>query len=200
VGQDPTKEEYTDDDGDIWALKWKDFQGLRWYQLNPLTTLWHEMLFNIRPKFDAVKEALNVIALIDALLLTIVMSIPLNLSRSDLEDANALFLDASTDVGRWFTGKSIAPKLQTAGAIDAQSYKQGFGTISTFLAFYYTTAECCLTASLLSIIICYTFGAVSNIETDKGRFRMWWFLARWIVLAEIGLTVAGVFVRFLRLV
>jgi hypothetical protein len=181
-------------DGDIWALKWKDFQGLRWYQLNPLTTLWHEMLFNIRPKFDAVKEALSVVALIDALLLTVVMSIPLNLSRSDLEEADAMFLDPTTDLGTWFTGKGGYQNL-LVGVGAGGSLEEAFTTVSTMLAFLYTTAVCCLAASLVSIILCYTFGAVSNIEEDADRFRLWWFFARWIVLAEMCLTIVGVFVR-----
>ena len=190
-----TTQENFEPDGDIWALKWEDFRHLRWYQLNPLTTLWHEMLFNIRPKFDAVKEALSVVALIDALLLTVVMSVPLNLSRSDLEDADALFLNPTTDLGIWFTGMGGYQNL-LVGADAGGSLEEAFATVSTMLAFLYTTAVCCLAASLVSIILCYTFGAVSNIEEDADRFRMWWFFARWIVLAEMCLTIVGVFYTY----
>ena len=181
-------------DDSIWSLTWEDYRRLHWVQLNPFTTLWHEMLFNIRPKFDAVKEALSVVALIDALLLTVVMSIPLNLSRDDLQAADELFLDPATDLGSWFTGKGGYQTL-LVGAGAGVSLQEAFTTVSTMLAFLYTTSVCCLASSLVSIILSYTFGAVSNIEEDASRFLLWWFMARWVVLAEMGLTIVGVFVR-----
>lgn len=152
------------------------------------------MLFNIKSRFGAVKEAMSVVALIDALLLTVVLTIPLSMSRSDLQAINDLFVNQSFNPSIFFTQKQPYGNLLVLGS--GATLQEGFASMSTLLGFMYTTAVCTLASSLVSINITYTFGAVSDIEDDAERFQLWWFFARWIVLGEIVLTITGVFYTF----
>jgi hypothetical protein len=126
------------------------------------------MLFNLKPTFAGVKEALNVIALVDALLLTVVLSIPISLSRGDMAAINAMY---NTGVNE--SNQTFAPSLwwTTRGVYGSQdSFQTTYDNISNMLGQNFTLSCCCLGASLMSIIITYLFGSVLDIEKDKERF------------------------------
>ena len=163
----------------VYALRWEDYRRLTWVEAFPFTTLWAELLFNIRPTFTPVKEALNVMALINALLLTVVMAIPVGVPRADLDAANQLFVDPSFNPSVWFT-RVIQPQ---------------YGLLSNAIADNYTLAACTLAASLVSIILMYMFGSVTELEEDD-LFLIWWWFTRWLFLAQIALTVAGIAYAF----
>ena len=121
-------------------------------------------------------------------------AIPLSLSRAELAEADEQFLDADFNPSFYFTAKHPFANILVPGS--GESLLEAFGTISTMLSYQYTVAVCCLAASLISIILTYTFGAVSDIEHDADRFQIWWWFCRWIVLSQISLTVIGVFYTY----
>lgn len=151
-------------------------QKIAWYHWIPIFNLIFDfMLFSI-PTVDAVKEIMNSLGLVDALLLAVVMAIPSSVSHNELEEANFNFgsLHINNTDGRFPVWPNYAqntdPKTGWPAGRDGPGqpqYLNRFGTKSNQLAYIISGAAGALTCSLLNVVITYFFLVINkfaNVE------------------------------------
>lgn len=146
-----------------------------WYRV-PVYGILHEAFFDETPPAVAdLKDVLNIVGLLGALLLSVAMSVPGSLSYDELHDTFERF--------------------------DAYPYNSwdGNGRIPIQELMSMTTASVhCLANSVVVVVLILLILPFSNdyISTDE-RYMIWWGYVRWVVLWGLANLVAGSLCSFI---
>ena len=116
--------------------------------------------------------------LINALLLSVVASIPLSFTYDDLVAANERY--------------SAPPYLKELQDAQKREFSGYDGLISNRLSAFVALSFGFLVASLLAIVITYTFAASRAGLQNPKNMQYWWPAGRWIVLFQVATTIAGI--------
>jgi len=158
------------------------YESLKWYEKYPVINVIYDLLFDEPPCFSALDKTLNLFGLVDALLLTVVMTIPMSFSYDELVEMNERYTEPG-GYRDFFNGLS-----------NYVGYSEGFegmhGMYSNRLNFNCSIALNCLSMSFISVVILYVVMSNSNLQDDETT-KHWWKYIRWLVLGQFVFTMVG---------
>ena len=147
-----------------------------WYHWLPIINLIFDFMFYSVPTQDAVKEIMNALGLVDALLLAVVMAIPSSVDHAELDEANynfgSPFLDNSDNhLNKWSNFDRLNhPKYGWNNHRDSPveaTYVNKFGTKSNQLAWVLAGSSGALICALLNVVLTYFFLSMSNFSANE---------------------------------
>ena len=166
---------------------------LPWYRWAPPVNLAYDLLFDEPPEPDKVQNALNTIALITSLLLSIIMAqVPTSLTYDELQAANARY-DTTPAGASW-----RSPGRHEWGRAGLLHDTMG-GLYSNRLLFYHLNACGYLVCALLSCILTYFFFLTGDFSGRTPDYEAWYSVARWLLLAQFACFGLGIFSCFFLL-
>jgi hypothetical protein len=153
----------------------------------PFINLVYDLLFDAIPSMDGVKDTLNLLGLIDALVLGFSLSVLTSCDFYELTDADNRFMTREDDSLSGYHDLYDNPNL--SGAI--------IGSPSSQYAFNSYTSIICLFVSLICVLVTYldlsnkNFAGRCQYEINL-EFRVWWLYSRYSILLGFGCLIAGV--------
>ncbi|XRA97808.1 hypothetical protein NFJ02_04g115060 [Pycnococcus provasolii] len=121
---------------------------LRWFEWFPVINLFVDMLgFDEIPSWDGVEKAWNLLALVDALLLTVVFQVPMAFENDELLEINERYGNEQNGYGDWF-GTFDNP-MSVSGRDDYLTYR---GLFSNRIVYFFAVASASLSISFISIL------------------------------------------------
>eukprot|EP00854_Cymbomonas_tetramitiformis_P021161 gene21161-25414_t len=148
---------------------------LKWYDIWPFFNLFHALLRYDAPSYENLERALNVLALVDALMLSVVITIPTAFSFEEVEQIDRRFSEGAYH--NFFKG----------------NFEYAFvRSFSGKVNYACTMSICYLSSSLLCVILLYFFSAfVEDIFGNRECFDHWWFYNRFSVLFALVSCIVG---------
>lgn len=149
-----------------------------WYEWFPLINLLYELLFDEPPTFEMLEKTMNMIGLVDALMLTIVISIPMSFEYDEVLSIDEKFSPAGDFSAYW----ADLPEHEIPN--------------SHRLQYWFSNAINYLSMAFISVFITYTVSANTfrpNADPAEAieEMRRWWIFGRWALLTQILLTMLG---------
>ena len=158
------------------------YEPLRWYEKIPVVNLVYEVLFDEAPTFGALDKTLNLFGLVDALLLTIVMAIPMSFDYEELVELNERY--TAGGYNKFFRG------IGNYWGHQPEDFDGMKGYYSNRLNFATANAINFLSVSFISVLILYVVMSNSNLCDDQST-KQWWKYVRWLVLGQLTCTLIG---------
>ena len=173
---------------------------LRWFEWFPVINLFVDMIgFDEIPSWDGVEKAWNLLALVDALLLTVVFQVPMAFENDELIEINERFGNEQNGYGEWF--RTFDNPMSASGRDDYLTYR---GLYSNRIVYFFAVASASLSISFISIVLCYLVASNSLVprsEVNTGAqhilMRAFWKYVRWLVLAQTLFTTYGFAMTYL---
>ena len=150
---------------------------LVWYHWFPFINLFFEFLLYSVPTIESVKEIMNALGLVDALLLGVVMAMPASVNHDELEEANFNFgaiLPANSTFpwmktwvnNAWLQGRDVGNQAWNDRRDDPSTprYLHRFGSVSNRFAFTLAGASGALTCALLNVVLTYFFLSINKFN------------------------------------
>mmetsp|Transcript_26617 Transcript_26617/g.26861 ORF Transcript_26617/g.26861 Transcript_26617/m.26861 type:complete len:352 (+) Transcript_26617:89-1144(+) len=164
-------------------------------QNTPVLNLLYSALIDDSADIGGVKEALNVFAIVNALLLGVVAAIPFSVSFNELTEADLRFrttLKRSPQAN--VTWGSYYYDLYTLKHAESDPNFE-YNAPSVYVMSEASEAFIMLSISLLAVIIVYLHIVFCDLENEK-KFTAWWGYFKWGVCLILLTTLYGV-VRFI---
>ncbi|XRB06566.1 hypothetical protein NFJ02_28g65200 [Pycnococcus provasolii] len=170
---------------------------LRWFEWFPVINLFVDMLgFDEIPSWDGVEKAWNLLALVDALLLTVVFQVPMAFEYDELLEINERYGNEQNGYGDSFAKLDNNKDMYSPDGRD--NYLTYRGLFSSRIVYFFVVASASLSASFLSIVLCYIVASSSLVprsEVNTGAqhilMKAFWKYVRWLVLAQTLFTMYG---------
>ena len=170
------------------------------------------------PDVERVKDILSTFGLINALLLSVVMTVPGSVTYDELTAANVRYgLGAAVPVTAAMSAAAAGVEPNAAYVASTRVTRDWFASLlnagpsvydqfgsddhfgfSNRLAFYIAGAVGSLTCALLSVVLTYFFMAASDFHHCTS-FDAWWCYARWLVAQQFVATAWGVVLTYFTL-
>jgi hypothetical protein len=154
----------------------------------PFINLFYDLLFDVIPCMDGVKDTLNLLGLIDALILGFSLSVFTSCDYDELSASDERFMRAEADGS--LSGYYHLYHLPALSGVF-------IGSPSSQYAFQSYTSIICQFVSLICVLVTYldlsnkNFSGLSKYEVDS-KFRVWWMYARYSILLGFVCLIAGI--------
>ena len=168
-----------------------DIDKLGWLDRLPLLNVVNDIFFDIPPTPEQLRESLNIIALVSALLMAVLAALPFSYGYDDYMAAIDRLNNHTFEV--WETGE-----LFPAG-----THERGTGKYIN-VAHTFTLGFVSLASGLIFAVVIYLFMAHSSFRGPDGKLNSamlveWWKYARFVTLFCFGVTVYGIVLAFVSL-
>jgi len=162
------------------------WQFAEWYEEFPVINIFYNFLFDDVPTMAMIRTALEVLALISALLLTIGFALPLGFSYDEIMQHKARFEPGGVYHACVFCNSNSTricweqPEYQTTDVFSVDNLVVEFMMVAV-------GSSC----TLIGVAMIYVFGAHSNFKT-KHSHLVWWRYIRWVLLVCVVSVVVSV--------
>ena len=152
----------------------------------PCLNVMNDIFFNIPPTPEQLRESLNILALVAALMMSVLAAIPFAYSHDDYHAAIDRLDNAAFQ--KWQTGEVLEPGTHGTGTILYKNFAMRFS-----LGFV------CLSSGLIFAIVIYLFTVHTSFRGADGRLNgemlnKWWKYARYVFLYCFVITLLGIIV------
>ena len=153
----------------------------------PGINVFFDLFIGEPPRLEDLNTVWNAVAIVDALILTVVLSYPGSISYDDLVAADL----------RYATNPALNAEALTWEAKGVIGRQGSNTSLSGSLLYSICWAAGLLAASLFSIIITLILGSASSGRmNDYGSMRRWWAWGKYLVLGQITLCIGGIWNSF----
>lgn len=166
-------------------------EGRSWFtvivQDVPAINLVYDLLFDSVPTENGLKDALNLLGLVDALLLGLIISVMTSISYDELIAADLRFTDPESDPNGYY-------KLFKSNKFWPAA--EAFGSPSSAFAYGSFLSVTLMFVALMTVILTFLDFTNKNFEGKTKResnqlFESWWYFARFVVFSALFETIYG---------
>lgn len=185
--------------------RWKltEMPNMPWYHFFPMVNVMYELFMDEPIELATLQNILTYSALIVALLLNVVLTVPLSFSYDELASINEKF-ESNYALHNTFVKKVTMAHKASGNPFDMEGYH---GMFSNWLGFFFSLATATLSTALLLIVMIFVTcndRTFVKADTDGPRnhhsiaYSQWWRrCGRYLLFLQVGWVITGIYMSYL---